>query len=250
MPSTGIPAGLNANDVAAGDLNGDGIADIAVGLRFNPGSGVVSQVAVFLGYGNGAFAFAPGSGFPAHPDVQINIFTGLSGTIEAIDVGDINGDNLMDLAYGAYGFGVHSYVQSGGSSTGPGWPGTGGFVPLASTFGGEPYGGNAAFGLSLTNAAGGLSAILAAGDVPGPVGLPGVPGATLWVNPFLSSQLLLIEGMTSAGGPGQGSWSIPAPIPFTPSFAGVHVFAQFGIADPGAAGGLALSNGLRLSVSN
>jgi hypothetical protein len=250
VASTGIPTGLSANDVAAGDLDGDGIVDLAIGIRADLGAptGVVSQVLVFKGAGNGTFAFHADSGLPAHPDVVVNLFSTLNGRIEAIDVADLNGDGLQDLAYVAYGFGVFAYRQNGALPFGFGVPGAQGFVPVASAPAGQPYLGNLAFSVLLSNAAGGVPAILAAGDVPGPVGLPGVPGAILWVDPFLSTQLAFVEGQTSGSGPGQGTWSVAAPIPSVASLLGVRAWLQFGIADPGAAGGIALSNGLRISL--
>jgi hypothetical protein len=249
--ATGIPSGLSACDVAAGDVTGDGIADIAVGIRVNlgPPTGIISQVVVLVGFGNGAFWVHGDTGLAPHPDVAVNIFNVVTGRIEALDIADLNLDGLGDLSYVAYGFGVYAYVQNGALPLGSGWPGDQGFVPVAAAFGGQPHVGNPGFGLSLTAALGGAPALLAVADAPGPVGLPGVPGAILWLDPFLATQLVLFPGSTSGAGAGQGSWTIPAPIALDPGLLGIVVWAQFGVADPGAVGGLALSNGLRLSVS-
>jgi hypothetical protein len=81
----------------AGDLNGDGYADLTVGAPLAPGFG---RVYVYLG-GRSGLATTPGSVlvFPGTPSTILG-----SGFGTALAGGcDLNGDGYTDLAAGAYG---------------------------------------------------------------------------------------------------------------------------------------------------
>jgi hypothetical protein len=248
VPVTGIPPGLTAGDVAAADVTGDGLPDIVIGVRgvLGPGTAAASTVLVFAGQGNGTFVYLGDTGLPLHPDVPVTLFQTDHGRIEALDVADLNLDGLNDIVYGAYRFGVFGFLQNGAMPYGPGTAGSGGLVPTARGSGGMPFLGNSAFGLQLANALGGAGAILGLADRPGPVALPGFPGSPLLIDPGTSSFFILLTGVTGGVGPGSGSWLVPAPIPAVPSLLGAAVLAQFAVLDPGATGGAAFTNGLRV----
>lgn len=79
-PSSPFPVGNQPNDIAAGDVNGDGNLDL---LTANAGS---NNVTVLLGNGRSGFTPAPGSPFPGGPAPHL------------IAIGDLNGDGKLDLA--------------------------------------------------------------------------------------------------------------------------------------------------------
>ena len=69
-------------------------------------------------------------------------------------------------------------------------------------------------------------------------------GGILWFN--LASIVLVVPVVISPGGTAQ----VPLPIPTTPDFSGLAVFAQAGVLDLSAVGGLALSRGLRVEIEH
>lgn len=90
-PST-YATGQNPEGLAAGDLNGDGITDLAVGLYNGKG------VSFLLGNGNGTFATKQDmSNSPNSAGTYSSILTA------SIAVGDINADGKADAVWGAWG---------------------------------------------------------------------------------------------------------------------------------------------------
>src|SRR6266478_5631229 len=92
--STNYLSGNNPFSVAIGDLNGDGIPDLAVANAAAGGGS--STVSVLLSNGDGSF------------QNQITYATGANPYFLAI--GDLNGDGISDLA-------VANSAAGGGSST-------------------------------------------------------------------------------------------------------------------------------------
>jgi hypothetical protein len=102
------PTGGSSNGIAKGDFNGDGFADLAIGV---PGeetpSGVPSSGAVIVIYGSASGLTATDPNVPASQFWSQNA-TGVPGTSEAGDgfgsalaAGDFNDDGFSDLAIGA-----------------------------------------------------------------------------------------------------------------------------------------------------
>ncbi|MBD1207810.1 MAG: VCBS repeat-containing protein [Ignavibacteria bacterium] len=77
--------GFNNNNIAVGDLNGDGFLDIATAHDAG-----ISSVAVLLNNGAGSFSAAVGSPFPL----------ALGANPRAIALGDVDGDGDLDIATG------------------------------------------------------------------------------------------------------------------------------------------------------
>ncbi len=93
-PGSILQYGLNFNQVATGDFNGDGIPDLVAAQYFDPGGAYV-----FLGKGDGTFT---------------SLATALATDrfSASIVVGDFNQDGKLDLAFG-YSSGVSIYLGNG-----------------------------------------------------------------------------------------------------------------------------------------
>jgi hypothetical protein len=88
------PEGIFAFVANAGDLNGDGFADVAVGATGLPTSATPSRVHVYFG---------SASGLPSQPSITLVAPDG-AGTrfgVALAGVGDVNGDGYGDLVVGA-----------------------------------------------------------------------------------------------------------------------------------------------------
>ena len=78
-----FPTGGNAKSVAVGDLDGDLIPDLAVA------NAIAFDAAVLLGLGDGTFG--PPQSYPLGPP-------GLLGSPQAVAIGDLDGDEVLDVA--------------------------------------------------------------------------------------------------------------------------------------------------------
>jgi hypothetical protein len=137
---------------------------------------------------------------------------------------------------------------------GNGCPGTGGFVPSIGPAGGLPDPGNSAFGVYVVRANGGVPALLLGGSsnswspslgaaLPVPLGTYGWPGCALLVDPSPFSSWLVTINV----GAGVGFQVANLPIPNLPTLlSGQRLHLQWLVLDPGAGGGLCLSDGLSL----
>ena len=92
-----VAVGINPNNVAVGDFNGDGIQDLAVP---NPGSNYIS---ILLGDGKGGFA----------PELPV----AADGTPLGVGVGDFNGDGIQDFAVANFDPNTVSILLGNGNGT-------------------------------------------------------------------------------------------------------------------------------------
>jgi hypothetical protein len=223
---------------APGDVDGDGTPDVAAGtatLLFNTLFGEqLGRVRILSGATGLLLSSVPPAGSPQ----------GLGSVVA--DAGDLDGDGAPDLFIGspladpaaltdggeARAISLAGLPAPGVTPFGTGCAGSGGLFPKIGTTGGPPTVGNAGFSATLRSALGGTTAVLVAGysaQVP-PLHLAavGAPYCFLFVNPeqFLSTT-------TGGAGPGVGNAFLPIPIAPDPALAGISIYYQWYVVDPG-----------------
>ncbi len=125
-------------------------------------------------------------------------------------------------------------------------PGSGGFAPSLSSFGGFPHAGNSAFTLVTTGGLGGApgAVLVSLADA------PGIPylGGTLWLDPtqVVLQFPLVLSG--PAGLPGVGAAGVFLPLPASPSVAGARLVSQAFVVDPRAPGNVSMTHGLDVVI--
>jgi FG-GAP-like repeat len=154
---------------------------------------------------------------------------------------DVDGDGDFDaLGENRVARNLRHVPPAGGSRRqyGTGIAGSGGIIPILGEVG--PFRPLETVEIRLTGGLGGTSGLLAVGTSPASSPLL---GGTLLVTPdfFLPIQLT-----GSAGVPGTGSLSLSVVIPA--SLAGVSIWHQAGLVDPGASFGVSATNGLRIAL--
>ena len=131
------------------------------------------------------------------------------------------------------------------ASFGAGGAGSGGATPRAVAVS-PPMLGNPQFAFGVADGLGGAPAVLAYDVAPAAPGTS-LFGAPLWLGATPSMQGLFAGSLADVGA-GEGFASIAIPVPATPSLAGVDLFLQWLVLDPGAPGGLASSDGVSLRL--
>ena len=89
--------------VAKGDFNGDGFADIAIGVPHEGVNGIPDEGAVNVIYGSRLGLTATGDQLLIEPDTVANVPATGDGFGSALASGDFNGDGFSDIAIGAPG---------------------------------------------------------------------------------------------------------------------------------------------------
>lgn len=112
LPGTARSGVFFGNSLAAGDLTGDGVVDLAIGAMFQPVAGhdLAGTVTVVPGSASGQA--------PARGQVLSQRTAGVPGTPEyndkfgsALAIGDVTGDGRLDLAVGSAGENGDGMVQ-------------------------------------------------------------------------------------------------------------------------------------------
>jgi hypothetical protein len=216
-----------------GDLDGDGVPDIAVGARTAdpPGApGDCGTVTIFSGGTGNILSLIRGLAAGDHFGERIAV------------VGDVNGDGQSDLLVGApdadpgaasAGLAVvfkETYLPPSGT----GCAGSGGFTPRIRADGWGPCINTSVFGVTIDRALGSSPAQLVFGAFlfAPPLNLDPIIGSTggcsLYVLPdgFISLATL-------GAGAGQGTVSVGASIPNMPVLVGASIHFQWYVVDPG-----------------
>lgn len=127
---------------------------------------------------------------------------------------------------------------------GSGLAGSGGFVPLLGSSGGAPRFGNPDYALVLSQALPGSTTFLLVGFQPASLTFK---QGTLLVDTFSGPGLVIaLPVLGPPGVPGAGGFTLSAPVPEEPLFAGLTWYAQHVVQDAGAPKGYALSNAVEV----
>jgi hypothetical protein len=98
LESNQANAWLGDSVASAGDVNGDGYADVIVGAnQYNDGHSGAGAAFVFLGSASGVASGGPGAGVAALTSAQADAQLGFS----VASAGDVNGDGYADVIVGA-----------------------------------------------------------------------------------------------------------------------------------------------------
>ena len=215
---------------AFGDVDGDGITDLLAGPK-SINFSFPNKVALFRGL--------PGSGYEP---VRWYVGSGIGG------VGDADGDGDLDLLGRSV---VRSRLFDGPSDGiirqyGAGTPGAGGSVPVLGASGPLRPGSTTA-SLRLRRATGGVPLLLLYGLTEDTVPNSPFQGTTLYVQPPFFTLLLFAGG--APGAPGKGTLTLNLG-PALPAAAGLTIFHQAAIFEPGTPKTKLVSNGLQLTYGS
>jgi hypothetical protein len=232
-------SGFGSSVANAGDVDGDGRADIAVGGPGTPPPGInggrvtvfsganLSPLVTFLGLvANEAFGTSVAGGADTNGDGVPDVVGGGQGIFTGATTGRVR-------LFSATGVGAPGLVRYGTAC-----PGTGGFVPSISGFGGPPTVGNALFGFAVARGLGGATALLFASTMPAPGGFPIGGGCSAWLGGayFQVASPIVLAGIPGTGGAGYGM--IATPVPANPVLQGATFFLEWGVIDPGGPTGV------------
>ena len=230
---------LGAGLTGAGDLDGDGYGDLAVGIPGWDGVG-----------GNNSGAIRAYSGRTLQPISTIE-GNGLNHRIGSdLGAGDIDGDGVQDVfgvSIGSARGKAVSFVPEGLEPFGEGTAGCAGRLDLLANA--SPSLGNAGFELHVSGTSPGRTVLLLVGDAEDTSG-SALFGATFHIDftpPAPATGLIHMEGLGVSDG--CGSLVAPFPMPSDPAFIGSYVFQAatlFAASECGVR--VATSRGLRVNI--
>jgi hypothetical protein len=215
-----VPGPHGNNGVAGADVDGDGLVDLVLCGG--------NRVHVHRRTGAG-FVFEP-------PRTWVGFQSG-------VRIADIDNDGDPDVLTGSMIRNTTFHGPPAGFSRqyGVGTPGSGGFRPILGLKG--PVRVGSFEHLIVSRALGGAPALVVVGATEAFIPDFGLPGLTAWVQDFVFDLPLTLGG--PAGQAGKGAIDV-AVGPLPPSVAGVTVFLQLAVADPGAPYGLTVTNGVEV----
>ncbi len=205
----------------AGDVNGDGFDDVIVGadsynwFTINDGRAYVWQ-----GSASGLPVAATSTAQPGNTHTYFGI--------SVAGAGDVNGDGLADVVMGGHNFdnGNQRAWAYHGCANCATWGAYGLGKAMFNELRSTPPVLGATATLSMSGALPGNSVFVFAGFAPASI-------------PFDGGTLLVLPAITLFGlpVPGNGQWTLAAPLPSTPGLAGAEMFIQAGFFDPPSAPG-------------
>lgn len=222
----------SSTSLALDDLDGDGSNDLVIGrVPHDAGSSdSLHSLAAYRRIGSGFLDYAPSVSFL----VESGHVTGLVDLDEDGDADAIGPTPIFNRRF--TGPSAGSVRQYGLAK-----PGTGGAVPVLGA-NGPLRPGSPDAKLTIRRAVGGGNALLFIGFAE--AALPGVlPGAPFLVAPPIVSVPFVLPGPSGAIGKGAVDFDLAA---FLPTVVGLTVYHQLVVLDPGAAAGVATSEGLEL----
>ena len=230
------PPGRTIDSVAVLDYDRDGRNDLVFGYH-----DAIGGLELRRNLGGGLFTPVPDSGLPESTWTYVN----------ALDVGDVNGDTFPDLAVALFGGGAVVFQNWGAglSAFGEACAGT---LPQPPRIAGSgaPVPGNASFAVRVDGGQPATPGLVWLGTsrhtwngaslLPLDLGLLGANGCTLWTGP----EALVAGSFDAAGG-----LTLPLPIPAIPSLRRQTVFAQGAAYAPGTGAlRLAFTGGLAIRI--
>ncbi len=228
-----------------GDVDGDGVPDVAVGAPNDGGASIFFGRVYVISGQSGVVQDAIG--------VDTANVSEFGVALAAVD--DVDGDGIGDLLAGApddtgaqVGSGVarlyHGACLLAMATYGSGGAGTNGETPSLASTGSLPRIGAGGFTLRVDNAVGGAQAALFVGAGSGALH---TTWGTFLIDPTLPFTFLPLALGGTPGAAGDGSAIVNATLPNDPLLVGLTAYLQVVIQDAGSIGGFSHTEGLKVT---